>query len=353
MTKRGALLLLLALAGCARHSVGPRTIRPAQFGYNEAISRSWDEQLLLNLVRLRYRDNPLFVDVNSITASYSFNRSALLSALTDGDLDLGELGAELGLAMEENPVITYGYLRGEEFAQRMLSPLSAADLQALALSGWSVERLMLCCYQSVNEVENALTATGPTPELAPDFERFHRVAALVRRLQQSRRLALEFEADGKSFLRFRDTAGPEAAELRSLLALDPQATRFEVVPPRGERTPAQVRAQGRSLLGVMFFLAHAVEVPEVHRRAGKVTITRDSTGAEFDWNRVLGPLLRIRSAASRPADAAVRVAYRGHWYWIADDDLNSKSTFALLRLLLFLKSTGAQGPSPLITVQTH
>src|SRR5690606_14917321 len=41
MKARGALLLLLALAGCARHSVGPRTIRPAQFGYNEAISRSW------------------------------------------------------------------------------------------------------------------------------------------------------------------------------------------------------------------------------------------------------------------------------------------------------------------------
>ena len=61
---------LLVLAGCATR-VGPRTIPPARFNYNEMIARSLNEQLLLNLVRLRYRDTPLFVDVGGVVAQYT------------------------------------------------------------------------------------------------------------------------------------------------------------------------------------------------------------------------------------------------------------------------------------------
>ena len=45
------LLVILAGAGC---SIGPRRLAPVRFDYNQAISRSFDQQLLLNLVRLRY-----------------------------------------------------------------------------------------------------------------------------------------------------------------------------------------------------------------------------------------------------------------------------------------------------------
>jgi len=52
------------LVGCV--SVGPRAIRGARFDYNEAVVRTFDEQMLLNLVRLRYRDTPYFLEVSSI-----------------------------------------------------------------------------------------------------------------------------------------------------------------------------------------------------------------------------------------------------------------------------------------------
>ena len=35
--------------------------------YNHAIARTLDEQFLLNLVRLKYRDNPFFLEVSSVT----------------------------------------------------------------------------------------------------------------------------------------------------------------------------------------------------------------------------------------------------------------------------------------------
>ena len=60
--------------------------------------------------------------------------------------------------------------------------------------------------------------------------------------------------------------------------------------------------------------------------------------------------MRVRSGPTEPTDAAVKVAVRDHWYWIDDSDLNSKTTFALLRLLLFLKSGERLAQPPIVTI---
>ncbi|HEY0135192.1 MAG TPA: hypothetical protein VGB85_13985, partial [Nannocystis sp.] len=54
-----ALALCLSFAAC--QSVGPRSLQYGRGQYNVAIQRTNGEQLLLNLVRLRYRDAPLFL----------------------------------------------------------------------------------------------------------------------------------------------------------------------------------------------------------------------------------------------------------------------------------------------------
>jgi len=115
--------LALVTNGCVRHSLGPRTIPTARLDYNSAISRSWDEDLLLNVVRLQYRDSPLFVDVSSVTASYSLGRSASVGVSKGGGIP-AEVTAGAGLAFNENPVIGYTYLHGEQFARGLLSPLA-------------------------------------------------------------------------------------------------------------------------------------------------------------------------------------------------------------------------------------
>ena len=61
---------VLALAGCA--SIGPRTVARDRFDYVESISDSWKRQMLLNLVKVRYADAPVFLDVTSVISSYEF-----------------------------------------------------------------------------------------------------------------------------------------------------------------------------------------------------------------------------------------------------------------------------------------
>jgi len=59
-----ATLASAMLAGCA--GVGPRHVVHDRFDYATALSRSWKENMLLNVVKLRYADAPLFLDVSSI-----------------------------------------------------------------------------------------------------------------------------------------------------------------------------------------------------------------------------------------------------------------------------------------------
>ena len=105
-------------------------------------------------------------------------------------------------------------------------------------------------------------------------------------------------------------------------------------------------------MGVMYYLSQGVEAPLRHEEEGKVTVTRDATGQRFDWRKVAGRLLRIRSSESAPDSAFVKVKYRGHWFYIDDSDLNSKTTFGLLIQLLALQSATGAASGPLLTIPT-
>jgi hypothetical protein len=62
---------ILLVAGCS--SVGPKTIPHDQFNYAEAIRELWKQQMLLNMVGLRYAEEPLFLRVTSVINQYSID----------------------------------------------------------------------------------------------------------------------------------------------------------------------------------------------------------------------------------------------------------------------------------------
>ncbi|MFN0066799.1 MAG: hypothetical protein ACKVYV_04095 [Limisphaerales bacterium] len=63
---------LTLLTGC---SVGPKALERTHSQYNEAVIRVTEEQLLLNIVRLRYADNPGRLDVTAIASQYEVGGS--------------------------------------------------------------------------------------------------------------------------------------------------------------------------------------------------------------------------------------------------------------------------------------
>ena len=108
----------------------------------------------------------------------------------------------------------------------------------------------------------------------------------------------------------------------------------------------------RSLLQVLFFVSHGVDVPEAHRRAGIAPQTCGYDGGVFDWQEVLGGLFRVHSCSAKkpPESAYVAVKYRDHWYYIDQRDRESKATFALLLEVSRLELQSTEAKSPLLTL---
>ena len=352
-----ALGAVLLLGACATR-LGPRTIPAARFDYNERIARSQNDQLLLNLVRLRYRDTPVFLDVGTVIAQYTLDaRVGVLPRINAEGGSGTEFGVDLGGRYSEQPTITYEPITGAEFTQRLLTPISPQTLILLSQSGWSIERLLMCCVDSINGIANAPVASGPTPSRIPDNSRFREVARLLRELQLSGMLHFLAEPDqevGSRFLRIRRPDGVSREDplrrLREVLELAPEIEAFRLTARRAQRAPDEIVLTGRSLLGALFFLSHSVAAPDTHKSQGFVTVAKGTDGKEFDWSTVTGNLLRISSGTESPENAFVRIRYRDHWFYIADSDLNTKATFNLLTYLLSLQSAGREGIGAMLTV---
>jgi hypothetical protein len=390
--------------------MGPNTIADARFDYNEAIVRSFDNQMLLNLVRLRYQDSILFLDLTSVVASYT--RKVAVGASTDVQVPTSTnptsvgLGANGGVTWIESPTISYAPLQGEDFAKRLLAPIQPSSILLLSRSGWGLERLLVCTVQQLNELPNALSIGGVAPRQVKHFREFRRVASLLRELQEEGYIQINTLADQPEEVAV--TAGPipmdasarqRAAEILSLLnvtrkvpgmteptkpaeptnvppapsssaAPAPSGTATPAEAPGTEkdtggvravplesggfpRNPARVMLTGRSILGVMTFLAQQVDVPAEHLRQGVAHQTLGSDGKPFDWNEISGGMFRVRSSAEKPEHAYLEVFYRGYWFYIDDTDIESKSTYTLLAQLFSLQSASGTMQTPVLTIPTR
>lgn len=342
-----SLAAALASTGCATLQ-DPATIQPDLLAYNEAIAVSQREQLLLNIVQLRYRDTISFIQITGVTTSYS--RSLGGDFASGLGIDAGPFDEALRFGGDSErsvrPLVEYEPLQGPGYAFQLLSPIEPSSLFLLTQSGWSAERLLLCCIARVAEVENARAAAGPTPDFLPDNAAFRALAADLRRLQLDGGLIVDIyagEAGRQVVLTIRGET-PAAVRVRTALGFAPNATSLPITDQAAAGDALTVR--GRSLLGILSALSQTVEAPAAH--AGLVT----PAPANGDWSTVIGGMFRVRSSSERPADSAVAVQYRGVWFWIDDGDLQSKSTFDLVSHLFALQAARGQAgaPDPLIVL---
>ncbi len=346
------LILQLLLQGCA--NLGPTTLKGERSNYNLAIQRTNDEQLLLNLVRLKYRDTPFFMEVSSVASQFTLSTNANVSAtLQDSVKGLFGLGGSLGIT--EKPTVTYSPLQGDQFIQRVLSPLPLQTIALLFHSGWSIERIFRLCFQQLNHLKNAPGASGPTPNRAPKFEEFASAVKHLRALQVQDAINLSYqEANGAPQLILHineeDKNREEAKQFALAINVEPGKTHYVLTfSPEFNKTD-QVQVVTRSLLGIMFYLSQAVEVSSEDLLQGKVTRTKTSDGNAFDWKKVTGDLLRIRSLDVVPETEPMTIFYRGTWFYIDDSDLSSKSTFSLLAQIFSLQAGKIKDNAPLLTL---
>ena len=353
----GTLCLVL---GC--QNFGPRTLQTTHPQYNHAISRSLDEQFLLNLVRLKYRDNPFFLEVSSVTTQQSIQHEVSAGAsLVESAANTFSPSA--GLTYKQTPTISYTPLRGDQFLKQILSPVPLEAVLILVQSGWSAERVVSVCVERVNDLDNASNASGPTPSREPRYKEFKEMVEILRELQMSNAIELGAAAgppgeNGKAkpgqdlVLRIRPKAAlvPRIAKLKELLGVKGVANELRLTNDFLNRQENSLAVRTRSMMGVLFYLSHNTKVPTADEQGGLVTITQTVDGRRFDWNEVTGNLLKVGSAAQRPPGAFIAVQHRGAWFYIRNNDLESKSTFMLLSQLFNLQAGQIKTVAPALTI---
>ena len=354
-----ALFFAVACTLAACQNMGPTAIRAGMPEYNAAILETGDEITMLNFVRIRYSESPYFMEVTNVFTSPSFTASARGGAVVSGDFgDSGEVSAEL--TYTESPTIVYTPVGGEQFSTRLLEPVGLHTIGLLSQGGWDLDRLLRLCVQRINGVWNAEIATGPVrARPIPEYETFRRVAETMHRLETSKEVVFEY---GRKYRAgtleepIEFSIVPEArkrAEVQQLfvdLELDPNAESYFITDGKHVAGDRNIAIVSRPLLATMFYLSKGVVVPERDLNSKAVSVTLDDQGEPFDWQLVAGDLFRIESSDTRPDSAFRAVRYRNSWFYIRDDDPDSKSTFMLFSSLLSLRAGEAPKSSTALTL---
>jgi hypothetical protein len=105
---------------------------------------------------------------------------SLALTIFDGGPDANNAGIGGAARYTEKPTITYLPLKGGDFIKKVLSPVDVDMLMLLSRSGWRMDRILNLTVNNINGIDNAHTASGPTPAIAPNFKKFDEfLAAMV------------------------------------------------------------------------------------------------------------------------------------------------------------------------------
>jgi hypothetical protein len=305
------LLVLVLAVGTLGCSAAAKAVRTNYAGFNETIQYNNSQQMLLNLVRLKYRDTPLFLKVGALSTSYSMGGSVELSAGRVSNHSL--LGAEMGGSFSVQPTITYTPLEGETYVKQVLTEVDTTTFALLFRSGWPMRTLSHIMLESIGDYMNNADE--------PSYPQFNVMVEVLHQARKEGRLEL---------VKDDDRVGIEILTDRTELLSE-------------ERTGEMRRLfmpvedfQLRSFLDIMFFLGKNTEVPESQQDQVK-------PGNVNGW-------MNIRSSPGRPSDALVWVKYNGYYFSIARNDIRSKDSFALLKLLFQLQAGDVETIAPILTL---
>ena len=344
--------VLLALFGCA--GIGAPTVPRDRFDYTAAISDSWKNQMLFNMVKIRYGDAPVFMDVSSVISQYQVGGAVNLGATinyppTSTSGNLGWAGTYV-----ERPTITYTPVMGDKFARSMMSPVPPPAILSMIQAGYPVDLVFRLLVQEINGVRNRFGGEARAQSAEPEF---YSLIEKMRMIQSYGAIGMRFtkkEKEEATFMVMRGERDPAiealSAEVRKILGLNPHAKEFNVVYGAVSRNDQEIAILTRSVLEVLIDLSADIEVPAAHVEEKRVSPTFVEEVAK--GGKIL-PLIRIHSSSEKHKDAFVSIQYRDTYFWIDDRDLRSKKLFSFLMFIFTLVETGEKGTAPIVTVPTN
>ena len=395
---------LTAVTGCAMQA---EIIQSRHWDLNETIRETTNEQLLLNIVRLRFDETPYFLQLSSITTNFSAGASlGATGTFPQGSDNNNVYGLNSGLSYSESPSVTWAIPDSREFLGRFYAPIGAHQLTIFAQSDFDLVEVFRIGAQKMNLLRNRefrIREGEFRPKNYADFLEALDLMEVMRKegvidfayslmtnyggvtvpisqidtrgvaeglpyallyLSRAPGMATPYQISKPLFLRFTKESDrdPRAQRLRQLLKLRSDLYSFPItdtvdISPEGIRAVdgklaqvfdpeaklAHIGLTNRSVFDILRFAAASVEVPERVVASGQV---RRRNIELFEY-------LDVRSSKTKPPNAWLKVPYRGSWYFIPATDLNSRTSFTLLSALFSSVVGEVPGAKPVLTLPVN
>ncbi len=384
----GVFVLLLFALGSAGCSFGPRAIEKTHSRYAQAVQRVDQEQLLKQMVLMKYHEFSFNLDLTNIAAQYELSGSAEAKPFFEAPNPASgsvfktftTILPDLSIGGVNRPTVSMTPMNDGSSVRRHLTPITLDILVFLTQTSFPASDILRLWVDRINGIPNAAVAIGSDRDMAPDYERFLYIVGLLRTAQAqdlaqvkteeySHDLGGPFEAEsitpalaleavknnltyesrdeGKTFMLVRKERrlvvalspgaekSPEITELAKAINLVPGQQSYELVlQSNGAVDPLKVplppdrniRVVPRSTAQVMMFLANGVEVPSEHYCAGLVIPMQDAAGQPFDPRVITQDLFQVHvcKGGHHPPEQAY-LAIRYRDYWFYIDDRDTNS----------------------------
>ncbi len=197
------ILTVLASGGCF-HGIGPQSIPVDRTAYIEALGDSWREQLLFNIVKIRYDDALTFLDVSSITQAYTLNASVNASNVigwgaeartrttTFGGVGSNATGDATALnivpsnmltagfssSYQSTPTITYTPIAGEVIKEAIFTRLDPVMIFKSLNAAWQPDFIIPYCFASLNNVKGITNDTNDMSDFVACWKKLNQNKAI-------------------------------------------------------------------------------------------------------------------------------------------------------------------------------
>ncbi len=356
----GGLRLFLALGilystifsfyGCTQ--LGPRSISKGRASYNEAITQTDNEQLLMSIVRGRYGETYNMLAITAVAANIRFSANANAQVgIGPSENYIGNLvPLSSGVAYEENPTITYAPAQGAEFLRQLHSPVPLETLILLIRTSRNPGGLFTMMVETINGIRNPdFLPHGSKPD--PRFSQFVRISGDLADAHVLYWLR-DAKVKEKFYFVLTEYDPKHTKDVNEILSMlgrsEPENKGQDIIIPvyfalRGKEW-AGIGITTRAPAELVDIMSACVHVPEEHIQSG-VAITYPPLG-------LAGQGIQIRNSKGRPGKAWVAVKYRGYWFYIDETDQPTKRAFGAVSTMWqsSIAAGAEQQPAPILTL---
>lgn len=317
--------------------------------YNSALTTSEDSEVLLNIVRMHYKFSPYFVGISSITTQSSLSAELAGGGTQIFQSPLNSSGTPFwsispATTFSISPTVTYSPMMGKQSFPPLITPLDIFDLYLLSRS-MGIKLAFNISIDKIGRLDNISTPWSIDRDTIPNYQEFISFIKTLDSLISKDHVQyqiIKYHDQNAILLEIFNTN--DAKTLSTLLHLENLHKKLILTKLRYREDKDKeyiIHIQTRSYFNILQFLSYGISHDvDNNKKYGIKTKVIYPSGQSLVLENIVSRLIRVEISKDEPLDSVIKTYFLDNWYYIKNNDNQSKITLMMLRLIYSL-SLGA------------